>query len=417
MSRTGRLLLLVPTTSYRIGDFLAAAERLGAEVTVGSDEREVLEALSGDRALSIDLGDPHAATDRIAEYAGRQPLAAVVGVDQETAVIAARAAQRLGLPHNDPDAVVRAVDKRRFRTALANSGLNVPRFTTFPVEDDAARAAREVAYPCVLKPLALSAGRGVIRADDERAFVAAFARIRKILEVADADQPASARATILVEDYIAGAEVALEGLMEDGRLDVLALFDKPDPLTGPFFEETLYVTPSRLPATVQRAIVAATERALAALGLRHGPVHAELRVNDKGAWPIEIAPRSIGGLCARTLTFGAGASLEELILAQAMGRPVAGAAREKAAAGVMMIPIPAAGTLTAVAGADDARAVPGITDVTLSVPLGHPVVPPPEGYRYLGFIFAKGATPDHVEAALRAAHARVAFTIEPAGTL
>lgn len=406
-----RLLLLVPTTSYRIGDFLKAARKLGAEVAVGSNEREVLDALAGDRALSLDLRDPPRAVSRIRDYARRHPLAAVVGVDQETAVIAARAAAGLGLPHNDPEAVARAVDKRRFRSCLANSGLNVPRFATFAAGDDAARAAREVAYPCVLKPLALSAGRGVIRADDEGAFVAAFARVRRILAAADADQPADARGLILVEDYIDGIEVSLEGLLEDGRLEVLALFDKPDPLTGPFFEETLYVTPSRLPEAVQRAVVGATQRALSALGLGHGPVHAELRVNDKGAWPIEIAPRSIGGLCARTLSFGAGRSLEELILSQAMGRPVQGAAREETAAGVMMIPIPAAGTLKAVAGVEDAVTVPGVTGVTVSIPLGQPVAPPPEGFRYLGFIFAKGETPAEVEAALRAAHARLAFTI------
>ena len=410
----GRVLLLVPTTSYRIGDFLEAAQKLGIDVAVGSGDQDVLEALSRGQALGLDLADVEAGVARIVDYARHHPLAAIVPVDQETTVLAARAAHALGLPHNPPDAVAAAGDKYRFRAALANSGLNVPRFTRHSRDEDARRAARQAAYPCVLKPLALSAGRGVIRADDEAAFVAAFHRIEAILAGPDTAQPGDAGDYILVEDYIPGAEVSLEGLLEDGRLCTLALFDKPDPLEGPYFEETIYVTPSRLPAATQRAIAAATETALGSLGLRDGPIHAELRVNDKGPWVIEIAARSIGGLCARSLSFGAGVALEELILGHALGLSVGAVEREESAAGVMMIPIPGAGALVGVDGIEEARAVAGIEDVTITIPLGQDVVPLPEGFRYLGFIFAKGTVPEAVEAALRDAHARLEFAIGPA---
>ena len=409
----GRVLLLVPTTSYRIGDFLEAAQKLDIDVAVGSGDRDVLEVLSHGQAFGLDLADVEAGVARIVEYARRHPLAAIVPVDQETTVLAARAAQALGLPHNPPDAVAAAGDKYRFRAALANSGLNVPRFSRHSRDEDAEKAARQTTYPCVLKPLALSAGRGVIRADDEATFAAAFHRIEAILASPDATQPGDAGDYILVEDYIPGAEVSLEGLLEDGRLRALALFDKPDPLEGPYFEETIYVTPSRLPAATQRAIAAATETALRSLGLRDGPIHAELRINDKGPWVIEIAARSIGGLCARSLIFGAGVALEEVILRHALGLSVGAVEREASAAGVMMIPIPGPGVLHAVDGIEAALAVAGIEDVTITIPLGHDVVPLPEGFRYLGFIFAKERAPDAVEAALRDAHAKLEFTIGP----
>ena len=266
-----------------------------------------------------------------------------------------------------------------------------------------AQMASGQAFPCVLKPLALSASRGVLRADDAKGFQAAARRIVEILD----DEVAP----ILVEGYIPGMEVALEALLLDGRLHPLALFDKPDPLEGPTFEETLYVTPSRLPNEQQDEILAMAQRAADALGLEEGPVHAEFRLNDQGVWPLEIAARTIGGLCARSLSFGTETSLEDLVLRHALGLPIEILAREATASGVMMIPIPRGGTLQAVAGEQAATAVPGVIEVTISIPLGQTVVPLPEGDKYLGFIFAKADTPDEVEAALRAAHAELSFEI------
>ncbi len=409
-----RLLLLVPTTSYRIGDFLDAADRLGVDVAVGSDQRQVLEHYSDGGTLRVDFDDPDRGVARIVAHDAEFPLAAIVGVDDETTLIAALAAQALGLPHNAPDAIEATANKHRFRTRLANSGLPAPRFFLVPVGDDPALAARGSFYPAVLKPLALSASRGVIRANDPGAFAAAFRRIGAIL--AKAEMTGDAAGQVLVEEYIPGAEVALEGLLDQGALTVLALFDKPDPLEGPYFEETIYVTPSRLADDVQDAIAATVRQAVATLGLREGPIHAEMRINEGGVWLIEVAARSIGGLCSRALRFGEGGRLEDLILRHALGLPTSVAAPEHPATGVMMIPIPAAGTLADVAGLEAARAVAAIEDVTISIPLGGAVVPVPEGNRYLGFIFAHADTPEAVTAALREAHRALEFTIEPVDT-
>jgi len=408
-----RLLLLVPTTSYRIADFMAAATRSGIEVVVGSNRKLALDALSGGATLAVDLRDTDRGLTQILAYAARRPLSAIVGIDDETTVLAARAAEALGLPHNDPGAVAASGDKFAMRTRLAAAGLPSPRFRRFSPDDNPATAAREASYPCVLKPVALAASRGVIRADDADAFVAAFRRIVAILDDADVTALGATARHILVEDYIPGREVALEGLLMGGALEVLALFDKPDPLEGPFFEETIYVTPSRLAPPVRARIAEATARAVAALGLREGPVHAELRVTDDGVRVIEVAARSIGGLCSRVLEFGAGLSLEDVILRHALRRNDLVTERAATPAGVMMIPIPAAGVLRGVEGLAAARAVPGIADLRITIPKGQRVVPLPEGNRYLGFLFARGESPAEVEATLRTAHAALRFSIEP----
>ena len=409
-----RLLLLISTTSYRASDFLSAAHRLGVEVIVGSNRRQALEKFSGGGTVTIDFRDLDKGVSQIAALARARPLAAIVGVDDETTGLAARAAAALGLAHNPPEAVAAAANKHRFRGAMARAGLPSPAFRLLSVDDDPERAARETAFPCVLKPTALAASRGVIRADDGPAFVAAFRRIVRILGQPDVAPLGEAARQILVEDYLPGVEVALEGLLDRGRLHVLALFDKPDPLAGPFFEETIYITPSRLSPAAQDDIAEATEGAVAALGLREGPIHAELRVNDEGPWVIEAAARSIGGLCSRALRFGAGIGLEELIVRHALGLPIASLERERRPAGVMMLPIPAAGVLREVRGLDRARGVRGVEDVRIAIPLGQPVVPLPEGSKYLGFVFARAPTPDAVETALREAHRRLEFVIEPA---
>ena len=408
---SGRLLLLVPTTSYRIGDFLRAAERLDVDVAVGTNRRQVLEQYSKGRTVALDFNDVERGIAQIEFYSRDFPLAAIIGVDDETILIAAEAAKALGLPHNAPESIEATGNKHRFRTRLANSGLPTPRFRLISVDDDPAWAARDSFYPAVLKPLVLSASRGVIRADDPAQFTAAVRRIGAIL--ADADICGEAASHILVEEYIPGGEVALEGLLEDGQLTVLALFDKPDPLEGPFFEETIYVTPSRLPVDVRKSIAATVNRAVVALGLREGPIHAELRVNDDGVWLLEVAARSIGGLCSRALRFGAGGRLEDVIVRHALGLSAPTIELDRPATGVMMIPIPMAGVLRHVAGMEAARAKPNIDDVTISIPVGETLVPVPEGNRYLGFIFASGDAPEAVEAALRMAHNELEFAIEP----
>jgi len=406
-----RLLLLLPTSTYRTQDFVEAATTLGVDLVCASEKPSTFESSVPDHLLTVDFTDPVAAAETAARFAERRPLDAVVGVDDLTAVAAAAIAERLGLRANVVAAVSAARDKYQMRQCLAAAGVRVPRYRRIALKDDPFLAARGVAFPCVLKPLALSASRGVIRADNIDQFMAAFRRIAALLAREDVEARGDAAQFLLAEQYVHGIEVALEGLLVDGELKTLALFDKPDPLVGPFFEETIYVTPSRLPAEVRDAIASTTAAACLALGLREGPVHAELRVNEAGPWIIEVAARSIGGLCSRTLRFGTGMTLEELILRQALGLPTQTLEREAAAAGVMMLPVPRAGTLRAVRGVEDARGVAGIEDVAITVHVGQALEPLPEGWQYLGFIFARGAKPDEVENALRDAEARLRFEI------
>ena len=407
-----RLLLLLPTSTYRTEDFVDAATRLGVDLVCATEEPSMLESAVPDHLVTVDFSDPHRAADTVARFAERRPLDAVVGVDDLTAVAAAAIAERLGLRANVVAAVTAARDKFQMRQCLAAAGVRVPRFRRIALRDDPFFSARGVAFPCVVKPLALSASRGVIRADNVDQFMAALRRIGALLARDDVEVSGDAAQYVLAEQYIAGIEVALEGLIVEGELKTLALFDKPDPLVGPFFEETIYVTPSRLPAAIQDAVAATTAKACAALGLSEGPVHAELRINEDGPWIIEVAARSIGGLCSRTLRFGTGMTLEELILRQALDLPIASLEREGKAAGVMMLPVPRAGTLRAVHGVDDAKGVASIEDVAVTVHVGQKLEPLPEGWQYLGFIFARGERPDDVENALRDATARLKFSID-----
>jgi biotin carboxylase len=404
-----RLLLILPSATYRASDFLSAARELGVAVTVASERRAAMSAAMGERALTLRLSDPAHAAEQIAERARETPFAAVVGVDDQGVMAAALGAERLGLPHNPPGAVARTRDKAAMRRAFAEAGVPGPRFALLPCGADVAAVAREVGLPCVIKPLGLSGSRGVIRANGVAEARAAAERVRGVL--AAAQEPPGA--PLLVESYLPGVEVAIEGLLRGGRLEVLAFFDKPDPLEGPYFEETLYVTPSRLLPSVLAEVEAVTARAARALGLREGPVHAELRADGDQVSVLELAARSIGGLCSRALRFGAGVSLEQVILRHALGLGLDDVARESKASGVMMIPIPRAGVLGAVEGQEDARAVDGIAGLEITLARGRPVVPLPEGDRYLGFLFARGASADVVESSLRAAHACLRIRIEP----
>ncbi|MDW8059978.1 MAG: ATP-grasp domain-containing protein [Thermomicrobium sp.] len=409
MNPPRRVLLLTTPTSYRTRAFVDAAERLRIQALVVEDTPEVLR-VSRPAGFAVDFGQPERATEEIVRLVVELPVRAVIPVDDAGTVLAARVATRLGLPSNDPDAALAARDKWLMRQRFAAAGVRAPQAQAFPALADPREVVADLRFPCVVKPTRLSGSRGVIRTDGPDQFVAAFERVRHILASDGIDL---AQAWILVEPFVPGFEVAVEGLLTDGRLHVLAIFDKPDPLDGPYFEETIYVTPSRLPENVQARIVATTAEAARALGLWTGPIHAELRVNESGPWVIEIAGRSIGGLCSRILEFGTGMTLEELILAHAVGDPVPTIARRGGAAGVMMIPIPARGILKDVEGLERARAVPGIVDVEITARRNHRIVPLPEGASYLGFIFARGDDPAAVEDSLRRAHRHLSFRIAP----
>ena len=419
-----RILLLLPTRTYRATDFLEAALKLDVEVIVASEEAATTADLSPRHTLVLDFGAPAIATQAICEFNATYPLTAIVGVDDDTTLLATTASEALGLPHNPVASAKATRNKYLLRHTLATNGVSVPTYQCFSIHDDPNEIVAKLGidtqagFPCVIKPLSLSASRGVIRADTPTEFIEAFQRTTKLLQaLQDAEGHNSSQdhpsQYLLVEDYVPGIEVALEGILLNGELKTLAIFDKPDPLEGPFFEETLYITPSRLSLDIQDALHHATAEAADALGLRHGPVHAELRYNDTGAHLIEIAARTIGGLCSRTLRFGTSMSLEELVIRHAIGQPVEALQREQLAAGVMMIPVPKAGILGEVRGKAAAHGVDGIVEVNIAIPIGGEVVPLPEGARYLGFIFARAETPEVVEAALREAHRRLEFVILP----
>jgi biotin carboxylase len=346
--------------------------------------------------VTLSLSQPDMAADQIERLAERAPLDAIVAVDDGGTRAAALAAARLGLRGNAPEAVARARDKAQMRRAFDRAGVPQPEWRV-------GSGADAVGFPCVLKPLTRSGSQGVIRADTPEEAADAAARIRAIIDDENAE--------LLVERFAEGDEVAVEALLEDGGLTVLAVFDKPDPLDGPYFEETIYVTPSRKPPDVLDEVSRLTAEAAKALGLTEGPVHAELRLGPP-IRVLELAARSIGGLCSRSLRFGLGVSLEELILRHALGLPLDHMRREELASGVMMLPIPSKGVLKEVRGQDEARATPRIAGLEISIPEGRPVTPLPEGDRYLGFMFAKAETPDEVEGALRQAHARLSIEIE-----
>ena len=403
-----RILLLTTAHSYRGEAFLQAAKSLEIEVIQAVDMPPGL-AQPAPKILPVTFNQPDEAVAAIVNFAETRPLTAILSVDDSGALIAARAAQALGLPHNAPAAAQAARDKYIMRQMLAAGGAAVPLFHNFSVDETMERVTtivrQEIGYPCVVKPRTLNGSRGVIRADDEGELVTAVARLRQLLQSFGGE-------AYLVEQFIPGFEVALEGVLANGRLHVLALFDKPDPLDGPYFEETIYVTPSRLPEETQQAIAEMAERGARALGLQTGSVHAELRVNEAGPWIVEVNGRSIGGLCSRTLRFEMNMSLEELLLRQACGLDVSGLQREENASGVMMIPIPQTGILRSYDGVEAARQIPHIDDIVITAPLNQHIRPLPEGESYLGFIFASGKTPDEVETVLRQAHGRLHFQID-----
>ncbi|MBV9769217.1 MAG: ATP-grasp domain-containing protein [Bryobacterales bacterium] len=405
MSR--RLLLIGATTGYQTRVFAHAAAHLGYQLILATDCCHVLDDPWGDGALSLRFEDPVGASESLA---ASTQIDGIVAVGDLPAYIAALAAARLGIPYNPPDSVAASRDKFLARERFRAAGLLVPEFRRVSLAEGPEHAAEETRYPCVLKPLGLSASRGVIRANNPTEFVAAFRRIENLLaDPAIARLEQSQGRYLQIESFVPGREFALEGILVDGELQVLALFDKPDPLNGPFFEETIYVTPSREDAATQNEIIRTTAAAVKALGLMHGPIHAEMRVNEGGVWILEVAARPIGGLCARVLP-----GLEELILRHAAGEEPGVIAMPSPAAGVMMIPIPREGIYVDVEGLEAARAVPGIEDLIVTAKQGQKLIPLPEGASYLGFIFARGETPDIVERALRTAHRQLSFEIATA---
>ena len=418
MSARKRILLFAAKLGYQTRSLDEAARKLGVDVVFVTDRCHQLDDPWGDRAIAVHFESPDAAAYEVLSVVrGGQPIDGILAFGDRPAVAAAYVARGLGLPYNHPAAVEACRSKLRMREVFRDAGLRGPWFRSVALQPAPEPSLLGISYPCVLKPLSLSASQGVVRANTREEFVAAAEKIRRLLaspeilarREANLDQ-------IIVEGYIPGREVAVEGLLTDGELRVLAIFDKPDPLEGPYFEETIYVTPSRLSHADHSAIERCALDSVRAIGLTQGPVHAEFRLNEQGVWPLEIAPRSIGGLCGRALQFagaedGESLGLEELLLRHALKLPGSDSPREPLSSGVMMIPVPRSGILEAVDGEDEALAVAGINELQITARLHDYIAAWPEGASYLGFLFARAETPEATEASLRLAHSKLRFTI------
>ena len=412
-----RVLLLAATTGYQTRMFATAADRLGVELVYATDRCDQIEDPWRDRAIPVRFHEEWRSVEALLKAIEPQPVDGIIAVGDRPAVMAAQVARLLNLPGHPPEAAVAARDKRVAREKFAAADLLAPVSFAVPITADPLAVLPRVRYPAVLKPTVLSGSRGVIRADDQLSFLSAFDRIRRLLSSDEVKQLHDPEAGVIqIEQYIPGLEYAVEGLLEHGELRILAIFDKPDPLDGPFFEETIYVTPSRTATAIQEQIHDAIKRAVRALGLHHGPIHAECRVNSKGAYMLEVAARPIGGLCARTLRFerdGERIGLEDLLVLHAAGERTADWTREPVASAVMMIPIPRSGMFRRVEGVQEAAAVPNVDTIEITAKPDQKLLALPEGSSYLGFIFARAETPRDAEAALRDAHARLRFTIDP----
>jgi len=402
------ILLVAPPDSYRVAPYLAAAQQLGVPITIASSGKHSLinEIAAG---IHIDLNQSTTAIKTIIDSAAKHPICGIVAGDDLVTEIVARAAQALDLPHNPPEAVHFTRWKHKARAILKNAGLPVPHFWTLDLKQACRGQLPHVEYPCVIKPLNLSASRGVIRCNNRDELINACQRVANI--VAEFDD-LETRTTALVERYIPGQEIAVEAILDAGKLTPIAIFDKPDPLEGPYFEETYYVTPSRHPQPLQQKAIAIIQQACEVYGLTTGPIHAELRLYNDQPYIIEIAARTIGGECARLLEYASGQSLEALVIQFAMGKSQTTIKLDQAA-GVMMIPTPRSGILRRVEGTLDAQKVNNIDAVQLAIREGHELVTLPEGASYLGFIFASAATPAEVESALREAYSKLNIVVKP----
>ena len=411
-----RVLLVATTTGYQIRSFGEAAEALGVRLVFASDRCDRLEDPWWDQAIAVRFHEEARSVQAVVAATAAAPVEGIVAVGDRPAVLAAQIARALGLPGHPPEAAAFSRNKLATRQALRSAGLPTPSFVAVPIQADPASFASGIEYPAVIKPVALSGSRGVVRVDTTEQLAAAFDRLRRLLRARDVlIERDAVHGQALVESFIPGEEYAVEGLMHHGTLQTLAVIDKPDPLDGPLFEETIYRMPSMAPPATRKRIIAAVSAACAAIGLHHGPVHAECRVDSSHVYVLEVAARPIGGLCSRALRFQSPrgiVSLEEVLLRHALGEDVSSYTREPAASGVMMIPIPRRGIYRRVEGVDEARAVAGVEDIRITAKPDTVLVPLPEGKSYLGFIFARGAEAHAVDRALREAHARLNFVVE-----
>ena len=410
-----RVLILSTTTGYQLRSFDDAALKTGIDLMFATDRCHQLDDPWRDRAVAVRFHEEESSLRAVVEAAAVRRIDGVIAVGDRPVVLAARIAQELCIAGNTVTAAAASVNKLLSRRRLATAGLPVPWFFDANVRTRISLDSR-VRYPCVVKPLGLSGSRGVMRANSPSELDEATERLRALLSRIDVRAIRMGLDDVaLVERFIEGREFAIEGVLTDGVVQTFAIFDKPDPLDGPFFEETIYVTPSDLDEDIQWAVIDQVQRAVDALGLGNGSVHAECRVGPDGIFILEVAARPIGGLCSKVLRFtssdSSDTSLEEVLLRHAAGEDVSRFEREPRASGVMMIPIPRRGLLKRVQGVDAVRAIDGIEDVRITAKPDQLLEPLPEAGNYLGFIFARGNSSSGVVNNLKAAHAQLQFDI------
>ena len=403
-----RLLLIAPEASYHTAPFQAAGRRLGIEVMVASEGR--FPVVPGQSVgLRVNFSDTSRSLRLIEALYRETPFDGVIGTDDGTLELATVVATKFGLNTNPPLSTKISRRKDRSRVVQRDFGLRTPWFISAAVcGQGEPEVPSSVSYPCVAKPVTLSASRGVIRANNDQELVAALSRISKIIESAGPEHPR----VVLIEEYIPGMEYVVEGLLDSGNWRTMAIFGKPEPLEGPFFEETIYIAPPGLGFDVEKKILDTVRATCEAYGLEHGPVHAECRINEDGVWLIELAPRTIGGKCSRIFQLGTGQALEDIVILNALGRP-APFRSPAGVIGLMMIPVPGPGIVRRVEGIEAARCVDHIEEIEIDVKPGQQLVPWPEGSSYPGFIFARGSSEHLVTEALKTAHRALRFVIAP----
>tara|TARA_B100000029_G_C17545474_1_gene948295 strand:+ start:143 stop:1390 length:1248 start_codon:yes stop_codon:yes gene_type:complete len=405
-----RILLLTDHASYRIATYIDACARLDVDVIIASEGRSSLvpDLASG---VSLDPNNYSKSLETLSVLYESEPFSGIVATDDSVVRLAAAVGDRFNLPTSDPVAVEQAQRKDSSRVAQRDAGLRVPNFQSVRLDKSSeiqVQRLNSVTYPCVAKPVTLSASRGVIRANNEIELLAAFSRISAIIESAGPEHPP----VCLVEDYIEGKEYVVEGLINRGEWETIGLIEKPALMEGPFFEETIYLSPAEIPDSLAALLTETVENACRKLNITHGPIHAECRVNDDGAWLIELGLRTIGGRCSRIVDAHNFYKLEELVVLNALGiKPIV--KKQDSISGVMMIPVATQGILRRVEGLEKARAISFITGVEIDIRPGEQLVPWPEGFRYPGFIFARGDEPSKVEGALWSAFRCLTFVVAP----
>lgn len=400
-----KLLVILPANTYRAQRFLEAARKLGVDVFIATDSDFSPPDPSNSVIDGISFCDPKEAGRQIADIIRHQGPMSVLAVDEAAVEVAEWTRVALGLIDHPNSGILATRDKRELRQRLRENNISQPK--TFDILE-LEQGRGEIPFPVVVKPSKGSGSIGVTKAQNQQELTKSLITVQDVIA-----KMTISNQCIVVEEYIPGVEFAVDILVTDGKLHVLVIFEKPDPLVGPFFAETIYVTPPHLTDSQLEALHSVIQKCIRALSINNGPLHLELRLTSANDWvPIDIASRSIGGNCSNALAFASNTSLEELIIQNALGLEVINTQRERRASGVYMIPAETLGTLVAVHGVEAALKVRFVEDIQITVKPGTKTVPLPFDNQYLGFIFAKAPGAKTVEKALRTARALLEIEVD-----